>query len=134
MSELRVVIVTPEKTTLDQMVQSVVVPMFDGELGVLKDHAPMIGRLGPGELRIQADGQTTRFYVDGGFVQVLDNVVSVLTGKSIPADKIDVEAAREALREAEEMVADNIELMELKRRAIAQAQAQIRMAEKAPVS
>jgi len=129
MSELKVVVVTPERTTLEQAIESVVVPMFDGELGVLKGHAPMIGALGPGELRATWDGQTHRYYVDGGFVQVLDNVVTVLTGRSVPADEIDLEAAQKALHEAEEIVAETNELMDIKRRAIAQAQAQIRIAE-----
>ena len=129
MSELQIVVVTPERTTVDESVDSVVVPMIDGELGVLQGHAPLIGRLGPGELRFQSGKGTSRFYVDGGFVQILDDVVSVLTGVSIPADEIDVADAKEKLHQAERQSAENAELLALKRKAIAQAQAQIRMVE-----
>lgn len=82
MNKLQVVIVTPESTTLDKHVDSVVLPLFDGEKGILPNHAPMIGRLGQGKLRIK-DGTTEESYeIDGGFAQIESNVVSILTGKS----------------------------------------------------
>ena len=131
MAQLQIVIVTRETTTLDKMVESVTLPMFDGEAGVLAGHAAMIGRLGPGELRIKAGTGVERYYVDGGFVQVENDVVSVLTGKSLAAADIDVSAAKEALAKAEKEPSENPELAEIKQKAIAQARAQIRMAEKA---
>lgn len=131
MPQLKIVIVTPETTTLDKAVDSVTLPLIDGEAGVLPGHAPMIGRLGPGELRARTGSTEERFYVDGGFVQIDNNVVSVLTGRSFPAAKIDIVAAREALAKAEAEPANQPELAELKNKAIAQARAQIRMAEKA---
>lgn len=82
MAQLQVVIVTPESTALDKHVDSVVLPLFDGEKGILPNHAPMIGRLGQGKLRIKDGGNEESFQVDGGFVQVESNVVSILTGKS----------------------------------------------------
>jgi F-type H+-transporting ATPase subunit epsilon len=82
MSKLQVVIVTPEMTTLDKSVDSVIVPLFDGQKGILPGHAPMIGRLGPGELRIKDGSAEESYSVDGGFVQVEGGVVSILTGKS----------------------------------------------------
>jgi F-type H+-transporting ATPase subunit epsilon len=66
--------------------------MVDGELGVLHSRAPLIGRLGFGELRLQTGNSTQRYYVDGGFAQVRENVVTVLTSKAIRADQIDPEA------------------------------------------
>ena len=131
MAQIHVSIVTPEITTFDSEADSVVVPMLDGERGILAGHAPMIGRLGPGEMRVTTSGSTERFYVDGGFVQIADNAVSVLTGNSVPAGDIDLAMAREALKTAKAQKADKAELMDLKNRAIAQANAQIRMAEKA---
>lgn len=131
MAQLQLVIVTPEMTTLDKEVDAVVVPLVDGEAGVLPGHAPMIGRLGPGELRARVGSTEERFYVDGGNVQVERDVVSVLTGRSFPAAEIDVPAARAALATAEKEDASTPALAALKRKAIAQAQAQIRMAEKA---
>lgn len=127
---LQIVVVTPEKTTLDQQVDSVTLPMFDGERGIHRGHAPLIGRLGPGELRSVNGSQVNRYYVDGGFVQVSNDVVSVLTGRSIPASEIDLSAAKQELEAAERQHATNSDLMELKQKAIAQAKAQIRMVEK----
>jgi F-type H+-transporting ATPase subunit epsilon len=82
MAQLQVVIVTPEATALDKHVDSVVLPLFDGEKGILANHAPMIGRLGKGKLRIKDGGSEESYEVDGGFVQIESNVVSILTGKS----------------------------------------------------
>ena len=132
MAQIHVSIVTPEETTFDQEADSVVVPMLDGERGIYADHAPMIGRLGPGELRVNTKGSgTQRFYVDGGFVQVAGNSISVLTGVSMPVAEIDVAKAKADLEAAQAQDASNLELMELKNKAIAQANALIRMAEKA---
>ena len=128
MAALQIVVVTPERTTLDQMTESVTVPLLDGEAGILLGHAPMIGRLAPGELRISAGGKSQRFYVDGGFVQVADNVVSVLTGRSIPVEQIDVAAARQILEKTEILPSEKSEVIEGKNRLIAQARAQIRIA------
>ena len=124
---MQIVVVTPEKTELDETVDSVVLPLFDGAYGILKDHAPMIGRLGFGELSIKTGGRQDRFYVDGGFVQVTDNVISVLTGRAIPVSQIDVKAAETALAEAEKMEAKTADLAELRQRSISQAKAQIKL-------
>lgn len=115
----------------DESADSVIVPLIDGEKGVLPGHAPMIGRLGPGELRIKTGSEEHRFYVDGGFVQVAPDSVSVLTGKSIPVAEIDVAAAREALEKAKADEPQNADHRELRQKAINQANAQIRIAEKA---
>ncbi len=131
MAKLKIIIVTPETTTLDQEADFVVLPMFDGESGVSANHAPMIGRLGPGELRVKDGGSTKSYYVDGGFVQIEDNVVSVLTGSSSPAGDIDVVEAKKALETANELPSESATAMEAKRKAVSQAQAKIRVAEKA---
>ena len=106
-------------------------PLVDGEAGVSAGHAPMIGRLGAGELRVKSGGSQQSFYVDGGNVQIEGDVISVLTGSSTPASEIDVAAAKEALAAAEAMDADKPALVAAKRKAISQAQAKIRVAEKA---
>jgi len=91
------VVVTPERTVLDAAVDSVILPMFDGELGVLPGRAPLIGRLGPGELRTRHGSEIRRFFVDGGFAQVRANVVTVLTPRAQKAEDIDTVAATQAL-------------------------------------
>ena len=78
---LQCVVVTPERALLDEPADFVALPMYDGELGVLPGRAPLIGRLGYGELRIRRGQETRRFFVDGGFAQVRANMVTVLTGR-----------------------------------------------------
>jgi F-type H+-transporting ATPase subunit epsilon len=97
---LQCIVVTPERAVLDEPVDFVALPMYDGELGVLPGRAPLIGRLGYGELRIR-EGQTTRrYYVDGGFAQVRSNVVTVLTPRAVRAEEIDSGAAAQMLEAA----------------------------------
>jgi F-type H+-transporting ATPase subunit epsilon len=99
--DLKCVVVTPERALLDVKADSVVVPMYDGEMGVLPGRAPLIGRLGFGEMRIRL-GQNVRYlYVDGGFVQVRGNEITVLTARALDADEIKPDAARQALHTAE---------------------------------
>jgi F-type H+-transporting ATPase subunit epsilon len=98
--QLQCVVVTPERAVLDEPSDFVAVPMYDGELGVLPGRAPMIGRLGYGELRSVRGGDIKRYYVDGGFVQVRRNVVTVLTPRAIRAEEIDPDAVARALEAA----------------------------------
>jgi len=128
---LRVLVVTPEQTVLDTTTDFVALPLYDGELGVAPGHAPMIGRLGYGELRIgHAPGE--RFYVDGGFVQVADNIVSVLTNRAIPTARLDQGSIEEALRHALTQKAAGEDQMARRDRALTQARAQLRVVQRAP--
>lgn len=98
--ELQCVVVTPERAVLDEPADFVAVPMFDGELGVLPGRAPLVGRLGYGELRLRRGMETHRFFVDGGFVQVRANTVTVLTSRAMRAEDIDTAAVTHALQAA----------------------------------
>ena len=98
--ELQCVVVTPEKALLDEPADFVAVPMFDGELGVLPGRAPLIGRLGYGELRLRRGTEVRRFFVDGGFVQVRANTVTVLTSRAQRAEEIDAASVSHALQAA----------------------------------
>ena len=128
---LHCVVVTPETTQMDDLVDFVALPLYDGELGVLPGRAPLIGRLGFGELRIRDGGTTRRYFVDGGFAQVRDDVVTVLTGRALPADRIDAVAAGEELERARARRASTDAELAEKERAIARARAQLRVAEHA---
>lgn len=92
------VVVTPERTVLDTAVDFVSLPMYDGELGVLPGRAPLIGRLGQGELRIRKGTTTQRYFIDGGFAQVRANIVTVLTARAQKADEIDQQAASQIVQ------------------------------------
>jgi F-type H+-transporting ATPase subunit epsilon len=84
-AKLKVAIVSPERTLFDGPAEMVVVPAWDGELGILRGHAPMLALLGKGTLRV-TDGQAEcRFAVDGGFLQVADDTVIVLSERASAA-------------------------------------------------
>jgi F-type H+-transporting ATPase subunit epsilon len=130
MPDIKCIVVTPEATALEEQADFVALPLYDGELGIAPGHSPMIGRLGYGEMRLKDGGKTSRYYIDGGFVQVADNVVSVLTNRAVPVERIDVEAARRQLEEAQKRPANSPELMEIRDRLVAQARAQLHLAGK----
>ena len=67
---LKVSVISPEKTLFEGEVDSVVAPAYDGEVGILPQHAPMMTLLGNGELRLGVGGSAGRFHVNGGFLQV----------------------------------------------------------------
>lgn len=123
---LQCVVVTPERAVLDETVDFVALPMYDGELGVLPGRAPLIGRLGFGELRTQRGNETRRFYVDGGFAQVRSNVVTVLTPRALKAEEINPDAAAQALQEAQQAAPSHEQ--QARRKAQERARAQLRIA------
>ncbi|MCC7085827.1 MAG: ATP synthase F1 subunit epsilon [Pirellulales bacterium] len=131
---LECIVVTPESTALKSPAQFIAVPLYDGELGIAPGHSPLIGRLGYGELRIEEGGRTRRLYVDGGFVQVANNQVAVLTNHAIPVENLDAAVAREQLQSARNRPANSPELMTLREGAQQQARAQLRMAQHAPAA
>jgi F-type H+-transporting ATPase subunit epsilon len=125
---LTCIVVTPEQTALEEQTDFVALPLFDGEIGIAPGHSPLIGRLGYGEMRIHRGDKAVRYYVDGGFVQVADDVVSVLTGRAVPAQELDPQAAAGQLATARARPSNTPELMEIRDRAVAQARAQLRIA------
>jgi F-type H+-transporting ATPase subunit epsilon len=126
---VKCVVVTPERALVDERVDFVALPMYDGELGVLPGRAPMIGRLGPGELRIRHGEHIQRFFVDGGFAQVRADVVTVLTPRAQKAETIDAAAAAAAL-EAAHAVATTPQAQAAQQKAQDRARAQLRLAAK----
>ena len=86
MAVLKVSVISPERVLYEGEAQSVVAPAYDGDVGILPRHAPMMAILGRGVLRIEgggsAGGETLRFEVAGGFVQVVDDQVRVVTERA----------------------------------------------------
>jgi F-type H+-transporting ATPase subunit epsilon len=78
---LKVSVISPEAVLFEGETESVVAPAYDGEVGILTGHAPLMALLGDGELRL---GGTTgrRFTVSGGFMQVLNDDVRIVTEKA----------------------------------------------------
>lgn len=124
---LQCVVVTPERTLFDDLVDFVALPLFDGELGVLPGRSPLIGRLGFGELRTRSGGTTRSYFVDGGFVQVRDDVVTVLTNRAVPAADVDPSAAAVELEQAQARRATTEYEQDEKTRAVARARARLRV-------
>lgn len=79
MAVLSVSVISPEKILFEGEAESVVAPAFDGEVGILPQHAPMVTLLGKGTLRLGEGGRAGRFQIAGGFLQVADNIVRVVT-------------------------------------------------------
>ena len=129
-SSLHVSVVTPEETVLDAAPEFVVLPLFDGELGVLPGHSPMIGRLGFGEMRLTIGGEVKSYYVDAGFAQVADNEVTVLTGRAMLTSDIDSAAAQAQLDEGLARTAATPDEGAMRDRMVSQARAQLRLAGK----
>ncbi|HVX41122.1 MAG TPA: ATP synthase F1 subunit epsilon [Gemmatimonadaceae bacterium] len=75
---LNVSVISPEAVLYEGTTDSIVAPAFDGEVGILTGHAPLMTLLGKGVLRLGGAGGQ-RFNVDGGFLQVVDNTVRVVT-------------------------------------------------------
>ena len=126
---LRCVVVTPERALLDEPADFVVVPLYDGELGVLPGRLPLVGRLGFGELRLKQGEAVRRYFVDGGFAQVRSNVVTVLTPRALKAEEINPQAAADAL-EAAKGPAATPEAQETQHKNQERARAQLRVAQR----
>jgi F-type H+-transporting ATPase subunit epsilon len=122
-------VITPERLVLRAPVDEVVVPGFDGELGILPDHSPLISQLKTGVLSYRLGGDRKQMHVSGGFVEVLADRVSVLSDVAEKAEEIDLERAQRAREQAEKRLAsrgDDVDfsLAELKlQRALARIQA-----------
>jgi F-type H+-transporting ATPase subunit epsilon len=79
MATLKVSVISPERVLFEGDVESVVAPAFDGEVGLLPNHAPMVTLLGKGTLRLGDGGRAGRFDIAGGFLQVAENYVRIVT-------------------------------------------------------
>lgn len=79
---LSVAVISPERTIFEGEADLVVAPAWDGEVGVLRGHAPLMALLGEGELRIRQGDAEDRFFVAGGFLQVVDDTVTVLSERA----------------------------------------------------
>jgi F-type H+-transporting ATPase subunit epsilon len=128
--QLQCIVVTPEQSVLDEQADFVAVPLFDGELGVLPGRAPMICRLGAGELRLKQGANVKRLFVDGGFVQVRADAVTLLTAKAVRAENLNAAAAEAELQAALTKTATNSADQDQIRKAQTSARAKLRLAHK----
>ena len=128
---MKCIVVTPEKTVLTQEANFVVLPLIDGEYGVLPNHAPLIARLGAGELRITGtDGQLTHYYLEGGFVEVLGDTVALLTMYSLPVRDLNLAQAEAELDKEQAYFADTASLAGIRQEKLIRQRARVRVARK----
>lgn len=81
---MRVLVISPDASVFDGEADSVVVPCYDGEVGILPNHAAFMAPLGRGRLTLTQGGTPTRFRVNGGFLQVVSNTVRVVAEQVEP--------------------------------------------------
>ena len=125
-TQLQVELVAADRTVWSGQARTVIAKTAEGDIGVLRDHTPVLSLLVPGVVEIDPeDGDRLQVAVDGGFISVANNRVSILAEHAALAADIDVEAARRRLEEAQGQ-----EGAEAEREARA-AEAQIRAAERA---
>ena len=103
-------IVTPERKLVTVHAKEVIVPGIDGYFGVLPGHAPLLTRLGVGEISYKDETGTHFLVAADGLVEVLPHRVTVLAALCEPAHEIDIERAREAKRRAETAMKDAAKL------------------------
>lgn len=99
-------VVTPAAALVDDAMVYASVPAWDGLMGVLPDRAPLLTRLGIGELRLdyadaKAEGGRRSFLVEGGFAKMADNQLTILAERAVPAEQLTAQMADEELRRAE---------------------------------
>jgi len=103
---MRLDIVTPEKKVFSDEIDSVVVPGSEGEIGILKSHAPIVTTLQPGELRYMKNGVETSLAIGTGIVEVSNDRVSVLTDMALGAAEIDDDAVEKAIGRAQKAMTE----------------------------
>ncbi len=128
--EIKCVVVTPEKVVLEKDAEFVSLPLYDGDYGIAFNHTPVVGRLGAGELRIKNTGNTDSYYVSGGFVEVLNNTVTLMTSRAVPVAQITKDVAEKAFADASAKPASTLAEAELRNDALIEARAMLRIANK----
>ncbi len=102
--EFKIEIVNPEKSfLLKEDVTEVVVPAYEGEIGILKDHISIISFLKPGIIKVISKSVEEKFYVDDGIIEFKDNNLSILTSSIINLKDLDKNKIDELLKQAEEV-------------------------------
>lgn len=121
-------VITPERAVLECDANFVAFPAHDGEMGVLRNRAPLVCKMGIGILRVESADQKHLLYVDGGFAQVFGNELTLLTEQARKAGEIDAQAANQAMIEARAMKTPDIDSVDARSSAIKRAQVQLKLA------
>jgi F-type H+-transporting ATPase subunit epsilon len=106
---LKVEIVTPEKKVFSDEVDSIVIPGMEGEFKILSAHTPVVTIITPGELSYTKGAETTDLAIGAGFIETSGDMVSVMVDVALGESEIDENAVEEALKRAEDALADTSE-------------------------
>ncbi len=120
-------VVTPEEIALQCDAHSVTFPAHDGQVGILRDRAPLICKMGIGVLKISGPSDSHTLFVDGGFAQVSDNQLTLLTQQALAPDKLQAESAQQALIEARALKVTDEQSCDNRSNAISRAQVQLKL-------
>lgn len=101
---LNVRVITPDKTVWDDNAEEIVLPSTTGQLGILKDHAPLLTALDIGVMRVRPDKEWKSIAVMGGFAEIENNQVKVLVNGAELGDSIELEKARTEYNEAQQLL------------------------------
>ena len=99
-------IVTPDAKVYSEEVDHVVVPTTSGKIDILPNHVPIIGKLIPGDLKVEKNGTLDYLAVSSGFVEVYSNKVSILTDEALIVSETDDAAIEKAVKRAQEALAE----------------------------
>ena len=121
-------LVTPDRQVLDCEAKSVTLTAHDGQIGFLANRAPLLCKLGVGELRVTTQERVERFFVDGGFAQMLNNQLTLLTPSAEAAQDMDPADCDAQLHQAQALPGGDERLRTAKDQAITRARARHRVA------
>jgi F-type H+-transporting ATPase subunit epsilon len=118
-NEFRLEVITPERRVIGEEAEFLVVPAWSGEMGILKNHAPMVAALKIGVLRFTVNGQSRHAAISGGLLEITENKVIVLADTAEIGKQINLERARAAKERAESRLMDRLEEINILRAQLA---------------
>lgn len=132
-STFQCTLVTPEREALNEQVVYASIPAWDGLIGIAPQRAPLLVKLGDGPLRLDLpQGQTRHFFVSGGFAQLKENVLSIVSEQAMAPDQLDAALAQKSLDEALAHPAVGEQETQAKQRQVSRARAMLAMIQSQP--
>lgn len=120
---IRIVIITPAEQVYEGEAVYADVPAYDGQVGIQHLRAALLTKLGTGVLRLETTDGALRFFLDGGYAQVKDDVVTLLTDEAIDARRLDRGEVEAGMKSAEALKGDTPEAQAHKDREMVRARA-----------
>jgi F-type H+-transporting ATPase subunit epsilon len=120
-------LVTPEKVAWSAPADFVVLPAFNGEMGVLPGHREFIVQLAAGEVRVTEKDEVKRFAVSGGFAEIKNDTIALFAETAENAEQIDAERAKQSLDKAKAELKPGLDPMQLMQMEAAIRRAQVRL-------